>query len=84
MNPHEKWAKRPAMELISRLNDITCEVMGPVEDRLEGIEDADELTDRQLLTLMEEAHWITEELEHRINRTEWAGLHDLSVSESNV
>lgn len=79
-NPWEnKWSKRPSIELIGRLNCITCEVMSRCDvDSTQ--EERDELTDEFLTTIMSEAHWISEELEARIDRTEYAGLLDLLVT----
>ncbi|GAG53132.1 unnamed protein product, partial [marine sediment metagenome] len=57
----------------------TCEVMSRCDvDSTQ--EERDELTDEFLTTIMSEAHWISEELEARIDRTEYAGLLDLSVT----
>lgn len=78
MNPWEKWAQVSTPELVSRLNAITCEVMSRC-DVDSTPEERAEITDEWLTCIMSEAHWISEELEHRINRTEYAGLRDITI-----
>ncbi len=100
-NPWEKWAKRPATELLSRLNDLTSMVMSEVDEddlnlesnpydcpafmdsegkmlntQRDGVEG---LCDR-VRTYASEAHWISEELEHRIRKTKYAGIHDIKMT----
>lgn len=77
-HPADKWSKQPSGKLVSRLNDITSEILLYVDDPDPG-DDRSELSDEKLCDLMIEAHWISEELEHRINRTEYAGLLDIMI-----
>lgn len=78
LNPWNKWSKVPTPELIDRLNDITSEVMDRVEEPDECTPPG-RMTDAQLVDIMSEAHWITEEIFHRIQRTEWAGIQDIII-----
>lgn len=80
-HPWIKWAEVPTPELVSRLNTITCEVMSRCDvDSTQ--EERDEITDEWLTYIMSEAHWISEELEHRINLTEHAGRLDIMVRDT--
>ena len=77
-HPWEKWAKIPTPQLVCRLNSITCEVMGRCDvDSTQ--EERNSLTDEWLTYIMSEAHWISEELEARIDKTEYAGIHDIKI-----
>ncbi len=79
-HPWKRWAEVPTPELVSRLNTITCEVMSRCDvDSTQ--EERDSITDKWLTYIMSEAHWISEELEHRINLTEHAGRLDITISD---
>ena len=107
MNPWKtKWTLRPTPELVSRLADLTSQIMSVVEDAEAGqpleinpydfpaYVDADgnvknithdgdaieAMTPNGVVTeLASEAHWISEELEHRIRKTKHAGLWDIEI-----
>ena len=129
-NPWEKWAKRPATDLLSRLNDLTSLILSEVDEddeetilgsyharksRGELKSQRDEQGDgiaippeynpydapayidangdvhnsartdivgvlTNVREYASEAHWISEELEHRIRKTQYAGIHDIKIS----
>ena len=79
IHPWEKWGTVSTPKLVDRLNSITCEVMSRC-DVDSTPEERAEITDEWLTYIMSEAHWITEELEHRIRKTEYAGIHDIEIT----
>ncbi len=102
-HPWEKWAKRPATELLSRLNDLTSLILTEVDEDNDNLnletnpyecpaymdsegnmrntqrDGVEGLCDR-IRTYSSEAHWISEELEHRIRKTKYAGIHDIKMT----
>lgn len=80
-NPWEKWAKRPATDLLSRLNDLTSLILSEVdEDNMQSIKaNGPRKLCRKVEEYASEAHWISEELEHRIRKTEYSGLNDIEI-----
>ena len=82
-NPFEtKWAKRPTPELVSRLIDLTSLVLSEVDedDMPEIKKNGPKRLCHKVEEYTSEAHWISEELEHRIRKTEYSGLNDIEIT----
>ena len=80
-HPWEKWGPRPTPELVSRLNDLTSLILCEIdEDDMQSIKaNGPRSLCRKVEEYASEAHWISEELEHRIRKTEYAGLLDIEI-----